>query len=254
MSDDSRFKDHFSGQARAYAVARPHYPAALFDVVASTCSRRQAVWDAGCGNGQAAIEWALRFQQVFATDPSAAQIEQAKAAPRVVYAVEPAEQCSLPDASVDLVSVAQALHWFDFKRFFAEVLRVLRPDGVFMACSYGLMRIDPAVDRVVHAFEHDTVGAWWPPERRHVDAAYQTIDFPFRRIALPPLAMTQQWDATQALAYLGTWSAVQRHDAQTGRDAIAELAPHLLAAWGEPGRRRVVEWPLLVWAGTRPPP
>ena len=122
---------------------------------------------------------------MFASDPSAAQVAQATQHPQVRYAVEPAERCSLADASADLVAVAQALHWFDFARFFAEVRRVLRPGGVFAAWSYGLMRIDPAVDAVVHAFEHGTVGPYWPPERRHVDAGYATIDFPFEAIALP---------------------------------------------------------------------
>jgi SAM-dependent methyltransferase len=243
------FKDHFSKQAAAYAQARPTYPPALFDALAALCARRELAWDAGCGNGQAAREWATRFDAVFATDPSAAQVAGAIALPKVRYAVEPAERCSLPDAAADLVSVAQALHWFDFARFFAEVRRVLRPGGVFAAWSYGLMRIDPAIDAVLHDFEHGTVGPYWPPERRHVDAAYATIDFPFARIDLPPFAMALDWTAEQALAYLGTWSAVQRHDAATGRDAIAALRPALLAAWGDPATVRRVEWPLVVWAG-----
>ena len=245
------FKDHFSKQAVAYAQARPTYPAALFDAIAAQCPSRALAWDAGCGNGQAAREWAGRFESVFATDPSAAQVAGAVALPKVRYAVEPAESCSLPDAAADLVSVAQALHWFDFPRFFAEVRRVLRPGGVFAAWSYGLMRIDPAVDAVVHGFEHGMVGPYWPPERRHVDAGYATIDFPFARLELPPFAMTLDWTADQALAYLGTWSAVQRHDAATGGDAIAALRPALREAWGDPARPRRVEWPLVVWAGRR---
>ena len=211
--------------------------------------RRELAWDAGCGNGQAAREWAGRFTAVFASDPSAAQVAGAVALPNVRYAVEPAEQCSLADAAADLVSVAQALHWFDFARFFAEVRRVLRPGGVFAAWSYGLMRIDPAVDAVVRDFEHGTVGPYWPPERRHVDAGYATIEFPFERIDLPPFAIALDWQAEQALAYLGTWSAVQRHDAATGVDSIARLRPALREAWGDPARVRRVEWPLVVWAG-----
>jgi SAM-dependent methyltransferase len=243
------FKDHFSKQAAAYAQARPTYPPALFDAIAAHCAGRARAWDAGCGNGQAAREWATRFDAVFASDPSAAQIAGAIALPKVRYAVEPAERCSLPDASADLVSVAQALHWFDFARFFAEVRRVLRPGGVFAAWSYGLMRIDPAIDAVVHGFEHGTVGPYWPPERRHVDAGYATIDFPFARIDLPPFAMALNWTAEQALAYLGTWSAVQRHDAVTGSDSIAALRPALFQAWGDPAQSRRVAWPLVVWAG-----
>ena len=245
------FKDHFSKQAAAYAQARPTYPSALFDAIAALCTSRTLAWDAGCGNGQAAREWSTRFASVFATDPSTAQVAGALALPNVRYAVEPAESCSLHDASADLVSVAQALHWFDVARFFAEVRRVLRPGGVFAAWSYGLMRIDPEVDTVVQGFEHGVVGPYWPPERRHVDAGYATIDFPFARIDLPPFAMALDWDAAQALAYLGTWSAVQRHDATTGGDAIAALRPALHAAWGDPARVRRVEWPLVVRVGRR---
>lgn len=243
------FKDHFSKQAAAYAQARPTYPAALFDALAAHCTRRELAWDAGCGNGQAAREWARRFDAVFASDPSAAQVAGAAPAANVRYAVEPAESCSLPDGSADLLSVAQALHWFDLPRFFAEARRVLRPGGVFAAWSYGLMRISPDVDRVVHAFEHGTVGPYWPPERRHVDAGYATIEFPFARIDLPSFSMALDWNAGQAAAYLGTWSAVQRHDASTGTDAIAMLRPALVEAWGDPARMRRVEWPLVVWAG-----
>lgn len=249
MAAPMPFKDHFSTQAAAYATARPGYPAALFDAIAALCTVHESVWDAGCGNGQAAIAWATRFTRVFASDPSAAQIANAAAHERVRYAVEPAEQCSLDDASVDLVGVAQALHWFDFPRFFAEVRRVLRPGGVFAAWSYGLMRIDPAIDRVLHEFEHRVVGPYWPPERCHVDVGYASIVFPFARIALPAFSMTQEWRLKQALAYLGTWSAVQRYAAQTGNDPIAALTTDLQSAWGDPQRFRRVEWPLVVWAG-----
>lgn len=246
------FKDHFSGQSGAYAASRPAYPDALFDALAAQCRTRARAWDAGCGNGQAAVAWAGRFDEVFASDPSAAQVAHASAHARVRYAVEPAEACSLGDASVDLVSVAQALHWFDFPRFFAEVRRVLRPGGVFAAWSYGLMRVAPAVDAVLHHFEHAAVGPWWPPERHHVDAGYRTIDVPFPPIALPAFSMALEWNAAQVLAYLGTWSAVQRHDAATGTDSIAALRPDLLEAWGDPDLRRRVEWPLVVRAGRAP--
>jgi SAM-dependent methyltransferase len=249
MAAPVQFKDHFSTQAGAYATARPGYPPALFDAIAKLCAAHEAVWDAGCGNGQAAIAWAARFAQVFASDPSAAQIANAAAHERVRYAVEPAERCSLGDASVDLVGVAQALHWFDFARFFADVQRVLRPGGVFAAWSYGLLRIDPAIDPLLDDFEHRVVGPYWPPERRHVDAGYTSIEFPFARIPMPAFAMALDWSLEQVLAYLGTWSAVQRCIAQTGEDPIAKLSAPLHTAWGDPQQPRRVEWPLVVWVG-----
>jgi SAM-dependent methyltransferase len=251
MNERAGFKDHFSGHASAYADARPRYPEALYDWLAAQCPARALACDVGCGNGQASVALAERFEAVIASDPSAAQIANAVRHPRVAYRVEAAEALSVAPASGDLLTVAQALHWFDFEPFFARAREVLKPDGVFAAWSYGVMRITPPVNEVLQRFEHERVGKYWPPERRHVDAAYATIAFPFERIATPAFAMTQVWSAAQALAYLGTWSAVQRHDKATGTSAIDALRPELEAAWGDPETRRTIEWPLLVWVGRR---
>ena len=137
------FKDHFSGHAAAYARARPTYPDALFDWLAAQCAGHALAWDAGCGNGQASIALASRFDRVHASDPSATQVAAAPTHPRVAWHVEPAEQCSLPDASADLVTVAQAYHWFDYERFAAEATRVLRPGGVVAVWAYGVSSVTP---------------------------------------------------------------------------------------------------------------
>src|SRR4249919_1013204 len=142
------FKDHFSGHAAAYAQARPTYPAELFAWLASQCPRHELVWDAGCGNGQASVALAAHFQRVFASDPSATQIDAAMPHPSVRYSVEPAERCSLPDHCADLVTVAQALHWFDHAAFYAEVRRVLKPGGVIAAWCYERSSVSLAVDAV----------------------------------------------------------------------------------------------------------
>ena len=243
------FKDHFSGHAARYAQARPTYPRALFEWLARTAPAHELAWDAGCGNGQAAIALAQDFASVYATDPSATQVEAATRHPRVRYAVEAAEQCSLADHCVDLVTVAQALHWFDFHRHFAEVARVLRPRGLYAAWSYGLMRVAPAIDAVLAHFEHAVVGPYWPPERRHVDAGYRDIPFPLAPVAAPAFAMRHDWTLAQVLDYLQTWSAVQRYRAAQDADPMPALAQELAAAWGDPARERAVEWPLVVLAG-----
>ena len=136
------FKDHFSGHAAAYHAARPCYPDALFDWLADAAPARGLAWDAGCGNGQASVALAARFARVHASDPSAAQIANAEARPDIAYRIEPAEHCSLPHAGADLVTVAQALHWFDPARFYAEVRRVLKPRGVFAAWCYADCRVE----------------------------------------------------------------------------------------------------------------
>jgi SAM-dependent methyltransferase len=240
----SGFKDHFSGHAACYAEARPSYPPALFEALAALAPRRVLAWDAGCGSGQAAVALAAHFDRVFASDPSAEQVANATPHPRVAYAVERAEASSLPDRSVDLVSVAQAWHWFDHARFAEEVARVARPGAVVAVYGYDLVRVDAAVDRVVDGLYDGVLGAYWPPERALVDAHYQTLPFPWDALAWPDVAMTQAWTLAQFLAYLGTWSAAQRHRRASGDDAIAASEPALAHAWGDPDRARTVRFGL----------
>jgi SAM-dependent methyltransferase len=243
------FADHFSRQARQYAVARPHYPPALFSWIAGQCSGHRLAWDAGCGSGQASAAIAVHFERVIATDPSAAQIAAASPSDRVEFRVESAEAPTLAPSSADLVLVAQALHWFDQQQFHAAVRRTMRPDGRFVALSYGLLRIGAAVDQIIDALYHDTLGAYWPPERIHVDRGYRDLPFPYARLASPTLRMTHAWSLQDLLDYLSTWSAVQRHLEATGVDPIGVLEPELRVAWGDQDATRRVEWPLTILAG-----
>ena len=249
------FRDHFSGHAATYREARPLYPDALFDWLGTQTPKRDLVWDAGCGNGQASIALSARFARVFATDPSATQIENAKPCANVEYRVEPAEACSLAARSADLVTVAQALHWFDFGRFFAEAERVLKPHGVLAAWAYSDCRVTPAIDVLKDRVYVDLTGPFWPPERTFIEAGYRTIPFPFgadapfTEIGAPAFVMSVEWDATQFLAYLRSWSATQRYIKANGADPVATVERDLVAAWGDPGTRREVRWDFHVRCG-----
>lgn len=243
------FHDHFSGHAAGYAQSRPSYPEALFAWLAAQCARRALAWDAGCGNGQAARALASHFARVVGTDPSAEQIAQAAPAPNLEYRVEAAEQPTFADAGVDLVTVAQALHWFELERFYAAVRRVAAPGGLLAAWSYGLSNVDAAVDAAFRHLYDDVLGPYWPPERRHVENGYAELPFPFERVEPPAFAMQRDWTLPQYLAYLRTWSASQRHLRATGRDAVAECEPHFAAAWGDPTTPRRVSWPLSLRVG-----
>lgn len=236
------FKDHFSGHADVYQAARPTYPAALFDWLAAQAPARSLAWDAGCGNGQASVALAARFAQVHASDPSAAQIGRAEARANVDYRVEPAERCSLADARADLVTVAQALHWFDHPRFYAEVKRVLKPGGVFAAWSYADCRVDAAIDALKDRLYVDLTGPYWLPERVHVESGYRTLPFPFEPIAAPPFPMRMHWNVAQFLAYLRSWSASQRYRNDRGVDPVALVEAELRQAWGDPLAPRAIEW------------
>lgn len=234
------FKDHFSGHAGIYRAARPTYPPALFAWLAEQAPDRALAWDAGCGNGQATVALAAHFDHVTGTDPSANQIAQAESRANIDYRAEPAEHSSLADASVSLVTVAQALHWFDQARFDAEARRVAKPRGLVAVWAYAHCDVaDAAIDRAVERLYVDLTGPYWPPERTHVDAGYRTLPFPFEEIAAPHFPMVAAWTVDQLLAYLRSWSATQRYLKERGADPVAIVEPELRAAWGEVARRDV---------------
>ncbi len=249
MSD--AFKDHFSAGASGYARYRPRYPEALFAYLASICPEQELAWDCGTGNGQAALGLAAHFARVVATDASADQLAQAPMHPRVAYRVAPATQSALADGVADLVTVAQALHWFDLDGFYAEVQRVLKPGGVLAAWTYNKLRASPAVDAVIARFYADVVGPYWPPERRYVQAAYRTLAFPFEEIDAPAFHIDHRWRLADLLGYLGTWSATQRYRQAGGADPIDEVRDELARAWGAPEAPRNVRWRLHLRVGRR---
>jgi ubiquinone/menaquinone biosynthesis C-methylase UbiE len=202
------FHDHFSAVANRYADFRPHYPAELFDYLATIADRDSLVWDCACGNGQATLDLASRFERVVGTDASKEQIASAKPHPRIEYRVATAEQSGLADQSVGLVTVAQALHWFDLEHFYAEARRVLRPGGVLAAWAYGVNEVEgEAVNELVQGFYDNTVGPYWPPERKLVKEGYRTIAFPFEEITPPTFRMETRWTLDELLGYFSTWSA-----------------------------------------------
>lgn len=244
------FADHFSRLSARYAAFRPRYPEALFDAIARLIPRDEQVWDCATGTGQAAVPLAQRFRRVLATDASRQQIRSAAVHAGVRYLVSTAEAAPLADASVGLVTVGQALHWLDLPRFYAEVRRVLRPGGLFVAWTYGAQRVDGGpIDSVIGAFYEEVIGPWWPPERRWVEAGYRTIDFPFEEVTVESGPMVEDWGLAQLLGYVSTWSAVARCREETGRDPLLELETRLEPLWGDPAARRRVEWPIAVRAG-----
>lgn len=243
------FKDHFSGRSPDYRKYRPTYPPGLFTHLAGLAPARDLAWDCGTGTGQAAVGLGDHFARVIATDPSTEQLAEAEPHPRVEYEVAPAERSPLADGTADLVTVAQALHWFDFDRFYAEVRRVCRPGGVLAVWSYGFHRVNPAVDRVLDRFEDEFVGRCWPPERRYVNERYRTIPFPFPELPAPRFEMTVVWDLAGVLGYLGTWSATKLFIAAKGFDPVERLRDEFAAAWGDPAAVRPVRWELNVRLG-----
>lgn len=236
------FQDHFSSKAATYAKARPKYPVALFDFLARHAPGRGLAWDCGTGNGQAAVALAGHFQRVIATEPSAAQLAEAAPHARVVYVQSAETLPDVRDGTVDLITAAQAAHWFDLGVFYPEVRRVARPGALLAIWNYGICRIGPELDVLIGRFYGETVGRYWPPERRHAESGYRELEFPFPEIPLPAIDLEVTWTAEEFATYLRTWSAVTRYAQDKGHDPVADFAPELRQAWGE-GLRRVT-WPL----------
>lgn len=238
------FKDHFSSRSADYATYRPTYPRSLANDLASLCATTDLALDVGCGTGQLSVLLAETFKSVIATDASARQIENAVPHERVSYRVAPAEKSGLPDQSVDLITAAQAAHWFDLPAFYREAQRVGKPGAVLALITYGVIRSDPEIDPVIRHFYKDVIGPYWPPERRHVEEGYRAFDFPFTELTPPPLEITVQWHAGDLIGYADTWSAVREAEKALGREPIERFARDLKAAWGDPERRRTIHFPL----------
>jgi SAM-dependent methyltransferase len=246
------FHDHFSGVANRYADFRPHYPAELFDYLATLVPQNSLVWDCACGNGQATRDLAGRFDRVIATDASREQIASAIPHPKVEFRVASAEQSGLTDGSVGLITVAQALHWFDLERFYAEAKRVFRPGGVLAAWAYGINTVEgDSVNHLVQHFYANIVGPYWPPERKLVEDGYRTIPFSPAEIAPPSFRMEARWTLDQLLGYFSTWSATNRFIKATGRNPLESFSEALARVWGDAHLPRLIVWPLSLRVGRK---
>ncbi len=238
------FVDRFGNQARSYAAARPTYPDALFAFLAEESPALSLAWDCATGNGQAAVALADRFERVIATDASAAQLEEAARHLKITYRVVPAEASGLEANAVDLLTVAQALHWFDLPKFFAEADRVLKPGGLLAVWSYGLHSISPEIDRAVHDLHDNMLKGFWTPERQLVDEGYASVEFPFAPVPTPTFRMEARWTLARLIGYLDSWSAVARYIREKGENPVPVEA--LAEAWGDVHERAAL-WPMTTY-------
>jgi SAM-dependent methyltransferase len=236
------FEDHFSGHSEQYAQHRPQYPDEIYAYLASIAPEHSLAWDCGTGNGQAALGLAKHFDKVHATDASAEQISRAHLHDHVDYRVEPAEHVSLSDSSVDLVTVAVAIHWFNFDEFYQEVKRVLKPQGILAAWTYSLPKISPQVDPLIEQYDFEILKDYWPERIHYLNEEYRTIPFPFAEIIPPTFVMEINWNLVQFAGFLDSWSATQRYKAQTGRHPVEVIWSQLLAAWGDENEPRLIRW------------
>lgn len=241
-------KDRFSSDSKGYATFRPGYPPELVEFILQHTSGRSIAWDCATGNGQFASLLAPHFAQVWATDMSANQIAQALPSPNIHYSQQPAESTNFPDRSFDLIAVAQAIHWFDFERFYAELRRVAAPNAMLAVIGYPLLNVDKSVEPVLHHLYYETLQGYWDKERSYLDADYRTIPFPFQEVAAPKFQSTYHWNFDQFMGYLNTWSAVKNYVAKEGENPLALAEGEFHSAWGE-DKIHPVTFPMILRLG-----
>jgi ubiquinone/menaquinone biosynthesis C-methylase UbiE len=224
-------KDNFSQDSKQYAQFRPRYPKDLFDHLLSLVKEKNTAWDCGTGNGQVAGVLADHFTNVYATDISQQQINEAIKLPNIFYSVQPAEKTSFHEKEFDLITVAQAIHWFRFDDFYAEVKRTLKPGGIIAVIGYGPIQTIKPLQEIIDHFYKNIIGSYWDAERHYIDELYQTIPFPFEEITMPVFTMSYQWTLVQLTGYLGTWSAVKHYIKQHQTDPVALIQKELSGAW-----------------------
>lgn len=236
-------KDNFSNRSADYSRYRPRYPEQLFEFIAGTVPSKKLAWDAGTGNGQTAVELANYFESVYATDISQNQLNNATQLQHITYALEPAEKTKLKNMSVNLITVSQALHWFQFDEFYREVRRVAARDAIFAAWSYSLLQVDPDVDKMLTHFHFETLKDHWDEERKYVNDGYASIPFPFETIPTPGFTMEARWNLQELEGYLSTWSAVEKFIRSHRQSPLPELIKEISKHW-EPGETKLVYFPL----------
>lgn len=214
-------KDNFSQQAATYAKFRPTYPLELLKTLLPLVSERENVWDCGCGNGQLSVLLSNSFSRVYATDISTKQLENAVNRPNILYQVSAAEHTTFPTHFFDCITVAQAVHWFNFEQFYAEVRRVARPNAILALIGYPLLTAKhDAINNLLQHFYKNIIGAYWDKERHFIDEKYQTIPFPFEEMLLPDCYMEYTWDFETMIGYLNSWSSVQHYIKQHHENPI----------------------------------
>ncbi len=241
--------DLFSVQADDYAKFRPTYPDTLFNFLASVSPGREVVWDCATGSGQAALSLTKYFNKIIGTDISQALIDKAEKHQKITYRVTPAESTGLEDQSVDLVTVAQALHWFEYDKFFPEVQRVLKKGGIFAAWGYTHLTTDAPVQKLTDYIHNDLLKDYWAPQIGILTDRYRKIPFPFEPVQPPGFSINQALTFDQLIGYMVSWSATQKYLKEKGEDELQRVFGEIKQAWGDLTQMKPVRWEIFMRVG-----
>ena len=245
------FKDNFSAQSKEYSFSRPKYPDELFRFLAATTPNHELVWDCATGNGQAAIELCKYFDKIIASDASKKQIQNKFERQNILYGVFPAEKANIANNSIDLITVAQGLHWFNFEQFYSEVRRVAKKEAIIAAWSYAMHKITPEIDKISDRldFDGDILGGYWAKEIRYVQEDYKTIPFPFEEITAPKFTISTKWNLVQLLNYMDTWSAIQKYRSEKDADPLTLIKKEIKPYWKDELEKKPITWTISLKVG-----
>ncbi len=239
-------KDYFSGHSKLYATFRPTYPDALYQFIFNHLQSRARAWDCATGNGQVAQYLSPHFDHVFATDISQQQLDNAFQAENILYSIQPAEKTNFPDQTFDLITVGQALHWFDLPQFYTEVRRLAKPNGLLAVWGYSVCSVNPAIDEIFLDFYNNIVGPYWDSARKMVEEEYKSVAFPFDQIETPKFSLEVEWTLEQFGGYLSTWSATQKYIKANNHDPVPEIVSQMAAEWNG---KKIVSFPVFLKLG-----
>ncbi len=241
-----KFKDHFSENSEEYNKFRPKYPAELFAYLASVSKQHQRAWDCATGTGQSAISLSKYYSTVIATDASETQIKNAEKKQGVIFKVATAENSYIEDSSIDLITVAQAFHWFNTDKFSKEANRVLKDKGILSVWTYNLLSVQEKIDEEIIYLYNTILGEYWPQERKMVEDGYKSVQLPFKEIEAPSFNMSANWNLSQLIGYLCTWSATKKYQKKLGVNPVEKIHDKIANIWGEPEKVLSVKWPLSI--------
>lgn len=242
-------KDNFSNHSKQYSVFRPTYPDEAVSFILNLVENKENVWDCGTGNGQLAAKLSPFFENVYATDISENQINNAVKKENITYEIVSAENVSFEENFFDLITVAQAIHWFDFDKFYEKVHHTLKSNGIIAVIGYNLMTIDEESDRIIRHFYSDILGdKYWDKERKYPDEQYKTIPFPFQEIQTPSFSQKVKWNLDELIGYLNTWSAVQHYIKANGTNPVDDVKTEFEKIWGKE-KQKEVTFPTLIRIG-----
>ncbi len=241
-------KDNFSEKSAQYARYRPSYPKRFFEYLDSLVSTKQLAWDCGTGNGQVAIELAKSYDMVYATDISKSQIKNVFTSSNIEYSIQAVEQTNFKDSIFDIIVVSQAIHWFNFTKFYNKVNRTAKYKALLCVVGYGNISVSKKIDSIIEYIYKEKLESYWDPERRYVDEAYQSIPFPYKEVITPSFKIEKKWDFEHLIGYLNTWSATKHYNKKTKHNIVNDYKNKLKKEWGSEKTKKIT-FPVLLRIG-----